>query len=650
MSTTDTAPAPQSEQFAFQAEISRLLHLLSHSLYQNREIALRELVSNASDALDKFRHLALIGETTADDAELAIAIEPDAEAGILTIADNGIGMSRQELIDNLGTIAHSGSLDYLSRVTAARKDGEGSGADLSLIGQFGVGFYASFMLAEKVVVLSRSANETEAWRWESDGSGRYSVEPAGFDLPRGTKVRLHLRDDAKNFLDPAHLRQVLTKYSTFVPHPIRLQGEVVNEQKPIWVEPKSQVTAEQYTKFYRYLSHRGDESPLWHLHLSADLPIQFHAILYCPTTNFERLGFGKSEHGLHLCAKRVLVQHDCRQLLPEYLRFLYGLVDSADLPLNVSRETLQDNTVFLKMKKVLTKRVLDYLEKLSGEKPEVYRTFIEQYGITLREGVATDFEHREKVGGLLRFHSSRGDAASVQGDAASVSLGEYVGRAGEDQSQIYYLAGPDLATIKNSPNLELFTKRGVEVLFLTDPVDEIALSTLGRFQNKQIVSADSADAKPPAATDANAETGETPDTPAPPAGFEAVLRLFREALADVVQDVRASERLADSPVCLVSAGGTPGYSAQLQKVLSMNSEHFPGSKRVLEVNPANEFIRRLAELSNSDQNSRFIRDCGGQLYANALLLSGLTPDPQATAARTQTFMEELAGKRTSIIL
>lgn len=633
-----TVATPKGEQFTFQAEIKRLLHLLSHSLYQNREIALRELVSNASDALDKFRHLMLTAGADKDEAELAISITPDEEAKVLEIADNGVGMTRQELIDNLGTIAHSGSLDFLSRMSGDQK------SDLSLIGQFGVGFYSAFMLAEKVVVLTRSYSEDAAWRWESDGAGSYAVETAGFDIPRGTKVRLHLRDDAAEFLRPDRLRHVLTKYSTFVPHPIRLKGERINEQRPIWVEPKGQVSDEQYEKFYEYVSHHIDEKPLWHLHLSADSPFQFHAILYCPPTNVELLGFGKAEHGLHLCAKRVLVQNDNRQLLPEYLRFLYGLVDSADLPLNVSREALQDNTVFRKIRKVLVKRVLDHLGKVAEDDAAKYRAFFEQFGPVLREGIATDYENREKVASLLRFRSSHDDGEGL------FSLDDYVSRAG-DREQVLYLAGPDLATLRRSPNLEAFTKRGTEVLFLTDPIDEIALSTLGRYKEKEIVSVDSAEAKLPAAKKEDAgETDADKPSVEPPGGFETVLRLFREALSNEVADVRKSDRLADSPVCLVSPEGGAGYSAQLQEVLSRTHAGFEAPKRVLEVNPDNALVRRLAELSANEQNHAFVRDCGRQLYTNALLLSGIAPDPQDLVNRTQQFMEELAGKRTSVIL
>lgn len=360
----ESAPEASSQEFAFQAEIKQLLHLLSHSLYQSRDIALRELISNASDALDKMRHLGLVDPAKRDPAPLEIVVEGAPAERTLTIRDNGVGMTREELVRNLGTIAHSGSREFLKGLAAS---GESSPkAEVSLIGQFGVGFYSAFMIADSVTVRTRSADEDGGWEWTSDGSGAFRVGPIVRDS-RGTEVILHLKEDAQEFADDFRLKGIIRRYSSFVPHPIRVGGEVVNDQKPIWVEPKSQVTEEQYRRFYQHLTHHADESPLWHLHLAADSPIQFRAILYCPPTNLERLGLGHLDHGLSLCAKRVLVQSDCRELLPEYLRFLHGLVDSEDLPLNVSRETLQDNTVIRRIRTSLVKGVLDRLTKLAEE-------------------------------------------------------------------------------------------------------------------------------------------------------------------------------------------------------------------------------------------------------------------------------------------
>jgi len=627
-----------SQEYNFQAEISQLLHLLSHSLYQNREIAIRELVSNASDALDRFRHVALTdSDQSAED--LGIFLEPDSDTKILTIRDNGIGMTREELVQNLGTIAHSGSLDFLSKL--AESD---SPEDISLIGQFGVGFYSAFMLADTVEVLTRSYQAESGWKWTSDGSGKFTIEPQD-GLERGTQIRLHLNEDRSEFAQTFRLKHILTEYSTFVPYPIKLDGEHVNDQKPIWVEPKSQITDEQYNGFYQYISKRTDEEPLWHLHLTADTPFQFHAILFCPPANMELMGFGRSEHGLSLCARRILVQSDCRELLPEYLRFLHGLVDSADLPLNVSRQALQDNTVFRKLRKVLVKRVLGHLEKTSADSPDDYRVFYRQFGSVLREGIASDFENRDALARLLRFYSSDGEDRE-----ALISLPDYVSRMPDDQEQIYYHTGTDLRTLERSPNLEAFTSRGLEVLYLVDPVDEFVLNHLARFEEKELVSIDSTEARLPEsdpAQDRTEEAGtEQTDDPEVPAGFDRVVELIRESLGDQVEDVSQSDRLTSSACCLVSPEGAP--SAQLQKILSQTSEEFSGVKRIFQLNPNHPLVLRLCELSPNSDHDAFIQNCGSQLYANAMLMEGLLPDVHSTADRITGFMQELAGSRSPL--
>jgi molecular chaperone HtpG len=619
-------------EFAFQAEIKQLLHILSHSLYQNREIALRELISNASDALNKLRHIQLTEEQYRDEQPLEIILIPDKDARTLTIQDNGIGLTQDELVQNLGTIAHSGSKEFLAKLA------EGTQGDLSLIGQFGVGFYSAFMLADKVDVITRSYRETTGWHWESDGSGRFTVEAAAGDVPRGAQIRLHLKSDLEEFLEPYRLKSIVRRYSTFVPHPVKLEHEQLNDQRPIWVEPKSQITDEQYTGFYQWLSHRSTEKPLWHLHLAADSPLQFQAILYSPATNVEQLGFGRMEHGLHLCAKRILVQADCQDLLPEYLHFLYGLVDSADLPLNVSRETLQDHQVIPKLKRVLTKKVLDHLAKLSEEQPDDYRTFYREFGPIFRTGVNSDFENRERVAGLMRFHSTDGDDRQ-----ATMSLDDYLKRAAEGQNQIYYLTGMNLAALSQHPRLAEFRRRNLEVLLLVDPVDEFALHQLGRYQEKEIVSVDSGDVKFPEST--NPVDSETQ---AAPKGFLRVLELFRGALGEAVQDVRETSQLGDAPCALANPAG--GYSRVLQHVIRQSTKDYELPQPVLDVNPHAALVSRLCELTNNPEHDDFIRDCGRQLLANAQLLDGLPPDPAATAARMLHFMEDLARTKTSIIV
>ncbi|QDU10771.1 molecular chaperone HtpG [Gimesia aquarii] len=628
------------EKFTFQAEIKKLLDLLSHSLYQNREIAIRELISNASDALDKFRFLSLTEETAKEEQHLEIRLEPDEENKVLAISDNGVGMTHAELIENIGTIAHSGSLDFLKNAAGDEKE------EVSLIGKFGVGFYSAFMLADKVEVLTRSYQEESGWKWESDGTGAFTIE-AQEGLERGTSIRLHLRKDLDEYTSDTRLKFILKKYSTFVPYPIKLGDELVNDQPPIWLEPKTQLTQEQYDGFYQYLAHNGEEQARWHLHLSSDSPFQFHSILYCPQTNLELMGFGRTEHGISLCAKRILVQNDNRDLLPEYLRFIYGIVDSADLPLNISRESLQDNTIFRKIQKVLTKRVLSHLASIAKDDEEKYLEFYRQFGSSLREGIGTDFENRDAIAKLLRFPSSKGASENEL-----VSLETYLGRAEENQKQIYYLGGHDFNTIAKNPNLEIFRKKGIEVFYLADPMDEIVLSNLAKFEDHDIISIDSSEVKLPGESEEKVESEEASEKkeehkePVSPE-FEKVLSLFEEELKDDVESITKSDRLTDSPCCLVMPEGA--ISSQLQKVLSMNNKDFPTTKRILEINPDAELIKRLCTLSSNTDQHAFIKQCGRQLFWNASLMTGIATSPDEITSNIQSMMEELAQKRSPII-
>lgn len=621
----------EKHEFAFQAEIRQLLHLLAHSLYQSKEIAVRELVSNASDALDKMRFLALTEEIYKETGPLEIRIEFDEKEKILTIRDSGIGMTHDEVVKNLGTIAHSGSLDFLKNLSGDAKK------DVSLIGQFGVGFYSAFMLADNVKVRTRSYSEDTGWEWNSDGTGKFTVEP--IEVPqRGTSVILALKDDCKDLAAHYRITEIIKKYSGFVAHPIFVDDKQVNTVRPIWVEPKSKLTQEDYDGFYGHLAHRADEKPLWHLHFSTDSPIQFHAVLFCPPSNPELLGLYRMEHGLHLCAKRILVQSDNKQILPEYLRFIVGLVDSEDLPLNVSRETLQDNTVFRKIRTTLVKKVLDRMQQLLDENADEYLKFFKLFGVTLKEGVSTDFEHRERIAKLLLFASTKSDKPDDL-----TTLDAYIGRCGDKQKQIYYLGGPDINALRNSPNLEIFKKRGLEVLLLTDPIDEFIMPALYEFSGKQLVSIDAAELQLPEGI----EPAET-KSDLPPGGFGKVLEIFKNTLGDRVQDVRESKRLTDAPCCLVNPDGT--MSAQMQKLMKFANREFDVGKRILEVNPHAKLIESLSSLSLNPDHDNFVRSCAEQLYANALLLEGMVLQPEATANRVLDFMEQAAGKRSPIIV
>jgi len=636
------ATATERQEFTFQAEIKQLLHLLSHSLYQSREIAIRELVSNASDALDKMRYVALTDESHRDSEPLEIVIEVREGEKELVIRDSGIGMTHDELVRNLGTIAHSGSGEFLKTLSGDAK----KQADLSLIGQFGVGFYSAFMVADRVRVRTRSYHDEAGWQWESEGTGSFSVTPAEGPLPRGTEIILHLKDDAKDLVSPPRIKEIIRRYSSFVPHPIRLgTGEVLNDQKPIWVEPKSQVTEEQYTKFYQHLTHHTEEKPLWHIHLSVDSPMQFRAVLYCPPTNLERYGFARLEHGVSLCAKRILVQSDCRELLPEYLRFIRGLVDSEDLPLNVSRETLQDNTVIRRIRNSLVKAVFDRLDQLAKDNPEDFKTFFTQYGAMIKEGAIVDPINRERIAKLLRFASSHSEDPE-----ARTSLDDYLARMPEDQKRIYYLGGPDPASIRKSPNLEIFRRRGLEVLYLTEPIDEFVMNALGSHAGKPLTSIDSDDLELPQSKkdETKIATGEEPESKAAESGFSRVLDLFREAVGHRVREVRESNRLTDSPCCLVNAEG--GFSTQMQRLMKLANKEFPETARILEINPSSPLIRRLCRLSANHEHDAFIKQCGVQLWSNAMILEGITPEAEDLVSRIQGFMDEAAEKRSPLIL
>ena len=655
------------EQFTFEAEISQLLKLLSHSLYQNKEIALRELISNASDALDKQRHAALLDPSKGDDAELAITLTPqpareaqDADGdepavegreAVLTIADNGIGMSRDELIANLGTIARSGSLEYLKTLA----DAGGDQPSPELIGQFGVGFYSSFMLADEVEVISKS-HEGPAHRWTSDGSGSYAIEEAERDS-RGTTIILRLKDDVTQFANPYQLRTIVQKYSTFIAHPIFMVTESVpeldgddnpippdepteterlNEQRPIWVEPKSQVTDEQYEGFFKHLSPMPGE-PLWRLHLSFDSPLQVNSILYGPAVNMEAAGFGKYEHGLSLCAKRVLVQDDCDKLLPEYLRFVIGLVDSDDLPLNVSREALQDSSVFAKISMVLTKKVLDHLASLADDEPDTFAKLSEQFGPILREGI-NDFANRERVAALLRFASTRG----TEKDDEKTGLEGYAERMAEGQEQIYFLVGTDAKALAENPQVKALSDHGLEVLLLDDPVDGFVLEMLAQWDGHRFVSVDSADLKLPESvqTQLDADLGEQPD------GFAQVVAFVKNSLGETVKDVRAATRPTTAAATLITPEDAP--SSQMQRLMAAQ-DGTAETPRILELNPKHELVQRLATLARNDANRETIEQIGHRLLSDAQIAAGLMPDVSKMLENSNRLMLDLAGSKSGIV-
>jgi len=470
-----------TEKHQFQAEIQQLLDIVVHSLYTDKEIFVRELISNGADACEKLRFTQSSGQTVYQpEISPGMAIATDEKAQTITFTDTGIGMTRDELVENLGTIAHSGTKAFLKQLAQDKKP------DATLIGQFGVGFYSAFMVAKKVTVYTRSAQaDGQSWKWTSEGMGGYEIEAAG-DLPRGTKIVLDLKDDAKEFAGEGTVEQIIKRYSSFIQFPIELNGKRLNTVQAIWARSKSDIKEEEYNEFYQYVGH-DHEAPMYRLHFSADAPLAIQALLFVPQRNFETLGMGRQESEVNLYCKKVLIQAKAKGLFPEWLRFLKGVVDSEDLPLNISRETMQDTSLMQKLNKVLTGRFLKFLEEQSEKDAAGYETFYEQYNRFIKEGVVTDFAHKDALGKLLRYESSALEAGKL------TSLSDYVKRISGDQKEIYWLLAPNREAAEASPYFEVFKARKYEVLFMYDPWDEFVMEHLYAFEEKSLRAAEKAE-------------------------------------------------------------------------------------------------------------------------------------------------------------
>ena len=575
-----------TETRKFEAEVAQVLHLVTHSLYSHKEIFLRELVSNASDACDKLRFAALADASLlGDDAELRIELSFDKDARTLTIRDNGIGMSREEVIENIGTIARSGTRKFLEALSGdARRDTQ-------LIGQFGVGFYSAFIVADKVTLVSRRADATQAVRWTSDGTGEYSLETLDA-APRGTAVTLHLKADEDEFLSAWKLRELVHKYSEHIAFPIRLpkdgadgEWETVNDAKALWTRPKAELKDEDYQGFYKSIAHDFNDAAAW-THNRVEGNQSYTLLLYLPSKPpFDALFSGREERkGLKLYIRRVFIMDASEQLLPAYLRFVRGVVDSDDLPLNVSREILQDNRLLQQIRAACVKRVLDLIEKLAKDEPEKSQAFIDAFGNTLKEGVAEDAANRERIARLLRFASTRSD-----GPARTVALDDYLGRMVVGQEAIYYVTAESYAAAKGSQQIEALRARGVEVLLMFDRIDEWMLGYLGEYAGKKLKNV----AKGELDLD-KLPLPEGQDAAARQAAAQAaagVLARVKELLGERVKDVRVSQRLTDSPACLVL--DDYDMALHLQRVLREAGHDVPAASPVLEINPSHALVRRL---------------------------------------------------------
>jgi molecular chaperone HtpG len=612
----------------FQAEVKKLLDIVIHSLYTERDIFVRELISNAADALEKFRHQSLLEEEVFDShVPMEITIDVDEKKHTLTITDTGIGMTREELEANLGTIAHSGSNTFLAELAEAAKK------DISLIGQFGVGFYSAFMAGKKVRVLSRSyTKDAEGYEWSSDGSGSYTLTPEK-GLRRGTRIIVDLKDDAHEFADEGRIKQIIKQYSNFVPFPIKVKGETVNTVQALWKRNKNEIKEEEYTEFYKFIGNAFDD-PRFRLHFTADAPLAINALLFVPQENIERLGFGRMKSGVNLYCQKVLIEQHSENILPEWLRFLKGVVDSEDLPLNISRQALQDSALVAKLKQVITKRFLRFLEEQAKEDTEKYNEFFTDFGIYLKEGATMDYAYRDEIAKLLRFESSKSETDKL------ISLTEYVERMAEGQKEIYYINGPTRAAAESGPYVEAFRKKDIEIIYTLEPIDDFVMNHLGEFDGKRLVSADRADLDL-SAIKGKEEPGENKkETSLEPEVVQSLTNWIKDALAGRVKEVIVSKRLVDSPAIIVNPDGymtsTMERVMQAARLEKGESLQETGNKN-LEINTDHPLIRQLSLLRGTDED--FAKSVIEQIFDNALIQAGLMVDPRKMVERNYRILE-----------
>ncbi len=610
-----------AKKHEFQAEVKQVLDIVINSLYTDKEVFIRELVSNASDALEKLRHLQLTEKEIHDeDLPLEINIRTDEKDNTITIEDHGVGMSAEELVRNLGTIAHSGSKAFLN---AVREAGE-SGANL--IGQFGVGFYSVFMVAKSVDVYTHNwRKDGKSLLWKSDGSGTYEIETVKGER-RGARIIVHLKEDEKEFSNADRVKEVLTHYSSFVQFPIKLNGEQINTVQPIWMRSKSEITDEEYTEFYKFQADAFDE-PAYRLHFSSDAPLEINALVFVPGENPERWGFGKTDPGVSLYCKKILIDSKPDTLLPDWMRFLKGVVDSADLPLNISRETMQDSALARKIGQVIAGRFIKFLEEESRKDAAKYEEFYKNFSIYIKEGIAADFKNRDQLSRLLRYESS----ATEKGNFTT--LDDYVSRMKEDQKEIYYLYAPNRETLEAGPHLEAFKAQGLEVLYLYEPVDEFVMTSLRQYGGKEIVSADNADIR------LDEVSPESKEEALPEDDTTALCEWIKETLGESVNEVKISKRLVDSPAIALNADKymTPSMRRMMK---AMKKDVDLKNTVNLEINPGHKLIKNLAALK--DRDSETAKLVAEQIFDNALISAGFLEDPRAMVSRVYQILERVA--------
>lgn len=619
----ETTPTPEAaensqatEVHEFKAEMKQLLHLIIHSLYTHEEIFLRELISNASDALNKIRFRMLTDREVVDaDAEQRIDIKLNKNDNTLVLTDTGVGMTKEDLLKRIGTVASSGTLEFVQELK--KQDGP---VDASMIGQFGVGFYSAFMVADTITIDTRHADQdSTGLRWSSDGGGSYTIEETD-RTERGTTITLHLKEDKGEFAEEWRVKSIIRKYSNFVDFPVFVEDERVNTVDALWHKSKSDITDEQLTEFYKFVSNDTDE-PLGHLQLSLEGVVSFKALLFIPKKAPRGMFHEDYKYGVHLYSSKVFIQDDAKNLLPDWCRFVKGVVDTEDLPLNVSREVTQNSPVLAKIRKILTGKILGMLEDWAKTEPEKFDTFSKEFGPLFKSGIQFEFEHRDQMIDLFRFGSSIKEEGEWTGFEA------YVDRKPSEQEKIYYVLADGREAALRNPNMEYFTANDIEVLLMTEPVDAFIMPGIPKYKELDLVSIESADLKLDKKK-GGLKKGET----------KKLVERFKEVLGDRVEDVRASDRLVDSAATLVT--GTAGMDAQMERVMKMMDDSFQGSKKVLEINTAHALIKNLSALGDQGGSDDQITAAIEQLYEGALLLEGSLENPADFVRRMTAFMEQ----------
>lgn len=622
------------DRMEFQTEVSRLLDLVANALYSNTEVFLRELVSNAADACDALRYEQITNQNITGTDQFNIWIVPNQETKTLTICDNGIGMNRQDLIDNLGTIAHSGTAALANQI-AQSKDQEES---FSMIGQFGVGFYASFMIADKVEVISRRAGEDALWHWESDGKTGFTVrecaEEETLNTPQGTKIILHVKTASQDFLLDDRIKQIIKKYSDHISIPIHLgldkDSEALNKASALWTRPKQDISDEEYGEFYRHVSHSID-APSITAHWKAEGVIEYTGLIFVPTIRPFDMYEPRRTHGVKLYVKRVFISENCEGLIPPWLRFLRGIIDSEDLPLNISREMLQTNPVIRKISNAVVKKVLGELKKMAESDPATYSQIWHVFGAVIKEGLYDAIEHRESIFDICRFYSTSSETP--------ISLESYIERMKEGQSDIYYISGEDIDALRTSPQIEGFKEKGIEVLFMNDTVDEFWLQSVKEYKDVSFKSVtrgdinldDFDDKKTVEDGNTNIEESESELSP--------LISAIKQTLGTSVHDVRISHRLTSSPVCLIAEEGQ--IDLHMEKVLRVNQNYADVSKRILEINPKHPLINKLLSIAANDDTPEVLDEAAWLLFDQACIIEGESvADTGKFVERMSKFMEQ----------